>query len=91
MAAPRRLEDNIDGPLFVNEKCINCAACSMFAPEIFERNTINGNRNHIVHKQPTTPTEIDKSRAALTACPVAAIRFETDAYRNHNKLPKLSL
>jgi glyoxylase-like metal-dependent hydrolase (beta-lactamase superfamily II) len=39
---------------------------------------------HVVHKQPATPAELSRARAALAACPVAAIRLETLAERRHN-------
>ena len=38
---------------------------------------------HRVHQQPTTAAEISQTRAALAACPVAAIRLETRAERQH--------
>lgn len=82
-AAPRRFPDNAQGPLYVNDHCINCSACSMFAPSIFSRDT-KGDTHHFVSKQPMTELEIEESRAALVACPVAAIRVE-------NKKEKLPL
>jgi glyoxylase-like metal-dependent hydrolase (beta-lactamase superfamily II) len=36
-----------------------------------------------VHQQPNTTAEIAQTRAALAACPVAAIRLETRAERQH--------
>lgn len=89
-AAPKRFEDNADGVLYVNDKCINCAACANFAPTVFSRSPSDG--HHIVHKQPTLDdaTELDEARAALAACPVAAIRVENSASLNHKNLPKLS-
>ena len=82
-AAPRRLEDNADGVLFVNEKCINCAACSHFAPDVFAGSATDG--HHIVRTQPdaTNAPQLDRARAALSACPVAAIRVENSARLNH--------
>lgn len=74
-APPRRLPDNAEGPLYVNDKCINCSACSMFAPTVFSRG-ITTDTHHIVSKQPFSELEIEESRAALAACPVAAIRVE---------------
>ena len=71
----RRLPDNAEGPLYIDDKCINCSACSMFAPSVFARETTK-DTYHIVTKQPTTEREIEESRAALAACPVAAIRVE---------------
>lgn len=74
-AAPRRLADN------VNDKCINCSACAMFAPSVFSRDT-KQDIYHIVSKQPVTDLEIEESRAALVACPVAAIRVDNAASTN---------
>ena len=60
-----------------NTQCINCAACSNFAPTVFERNSeIN---KHVVYNQPNLDDkeELEEARAALAACPVAAIRVES--------------
>lgn len=62
-------------------QCINCAACSHFAPATFGR--AKHDAAHIVHQQPSSDAEIDQARAALAACPVAAIRIETKAERRH--------
>lgn len=70
--------------IFIFKKCINCAACSNFAASNFKR-TIN-NSAHVVYQQPSTPQELTDSRAAMAACPVAAIRVETNAHRHHNGL-----
>jgi glyoxylase-like metal-dependent hydrolase (beta-lactamase superfamily II)/ferredoxin len=86
--APKRLDGNIEGPLYVNEKCINCAACAMFAPASFQRN--NEEMKHNVYHRPSTDDEIEQARAALSACLVAAIRVETSAYRNHNNLSPMT-
>ena len=77
-AAPQRLEENVEGILYVNDRCINCAACSGFAPSIFERGKTKNAHKHIVNKQPTIQNkhELEGARAALAACPVAAIRVE---------------
>lgn len=80
-AAPRRLSENAQGPLYVNDLCINCSACSMFAPSVFSRNS-NRDTHHIVSKQPETELEIEESRAAVAACPVAAIRVEKSPTKN---------
>jgi glyoxylase-like metal-dependent hydrolase (beta-lactamase superfamily II)/ferredoxin len=62
-------------------QCINCAACAQFAPSVFVRSPQDS--AHVVHHQPATPGEIVEARAALSACPVAAIRTETNAQRSH--------
>lgn len=61
----------------------------MFAPQTFGRSQKykaterGGAAFHTVHRQPATGTEILHARAALAACPVAAIRVETLAERRH--------
>ena len=72
-AKPQRLKENVDGVVYVNDKCINCAACHGFAPDTFSRST----SAHIVHQQPQTDLEILHARQALQACPVAAIRVDS--------------
>ena len=81
-AKPQRLAANVDGALYVNDQCINCAACHNFAPQSFDRHQPT-DRYHYVYEQPTTPTALEQARAAMTACPVAAIRLETKAERQH--------
>ena len=68
-------------------QCINCAACSNFAPKSFARET-NRDAYHYVYAQPKTDEEMDQARAALAACPVAAIRLETKAERQHRAVDK---
>ncbi|KAL7556506.1 hypothetical protein ACA910_000969 [Epithemia clementina (nom. ined.)] len=80
-AKPKRLNENVAGVVYVNDRCINCAACSNFAPSTFSMAESIG--YHVVHKQPSTQEEIQKARSALAACPVAAIRLETLAERRH--------
>lgn len=43
-----------------------------------------------MHQQPNSPLEVDHARAALAACPVAAIRVESQAQRSHNNMQDLS-
>ena len=57
----------------------------MFAPTVFSRRDPRDGA-HIVHHQPESEEEIDQARAALAACPVAAIRVETNADRHHRGL-----
>jgi glyoxylase-like metal-dependent hydrolase (beta-lactamase superfamily II)/ferredoxin len=86
-AAPKRLEENVDGVLYVNDKCINCSACSHFAPNVFKRSPTD--QYHVVHRQPDS-SELGNARAALAACPVAAIRVESQASQRHHDKPLLS-
>jgi glyoxylase-like metal-dependent hydrolase (beta-lactamase superfamily II)/ferredoxin len=80
-AAPKRLRENVEGVVYVNDKCINCAACSNFAPTVFQRAIFDN--AHVVFHQPSTLEQILDARAAMSACPVAAIRTETLAQRRH--------
>jgi len=89
-AAPKRLEENAGGLLYVNDRCINCAACSHFAPTVFERNT--DIHKHVVYHQPIFgQKEVAEARAALAACPVAAIRIEIDIHGEGQRQLKDSL
>ena len=90
-AAPKRLEGNTDGILYVNDRCINCAACSNFSPTVFERSA--SELKHVVCKQPTLQNlhELEEARAALAACPVAAIRVENTNLEENELLLKRAL
>jgi glyoxylase-like metal-dependent hydrolase (beta-lactamase superfamily II)/ferredoxin len=77
---PSRLPDNVDGVLYVNDQCINCAACSQFAPQSFARS--DQQPFHVVYRQPQSALEIQQARQAILACPVAAIRVETQRRKN---------
>ena len=92
-AAPQRLEENVEGILYVNDRCINCAACSGFAPSIFERGKTKNAHKHIVSKQPTIQNkhELEEARAALSACPVAAIRVEKKVHGGNDTELKRAL
>lgn len=62
---------NVSGQFYVDEQCIDCDACRTEAPEHFKRDDEHG--YSFVHKQPTTPDEIEHCKVALEACPVEAI------------------
>lgn len=57
-------------------QCINCAACSNFAPTVFERNS--DIYKHVVFHQPNIDKEgeLESARAAMQACPVNAIKVD---------------
>lgn len=63
--------DNVPGKYFVDDQCIDCDACRTEAPDNFKRNDAHG--YSYVYKQPTSPEEEARSKAALEACPVEAI------------------
>uniref|UniRef100_A0A7S2UIR3 Metallo-beta-lactamase domain-containing protein n=1 Tax=Attheya septentrionalis TaxID=420275 RepID=A0A7S2UIR3_9STRA len=88
---PQRLEENVEGVLYVNDRCINCAACAQFAPTVFDRSPANTNAPfHRVYHQPSSESDVEQARAALSACPVAAIRVENSAALSHAGHSKLS-
>ena len=83
-AAPRRLAANAPGVLYVNDRCIDCAACAHFAPDVFGRSSPEASC-HVVRAQPAVDdgAQVDRARAALSACPVGAIRVENRARTRH--------
>lgn len=67
----KKWPDNAKGQFYVDEQCIDCDACRSEAPEHFTRNDDDG--YSFVVKQPETPEETERCKAALDACPVEAI------------------
>ena len=63
--------DNIKGRYYVDDQCIDCDACRTEAPDSFRRQDESG--YSYVYRQPATPEEEAKCKAALEACPVEAI------------------
>jgi ferredoxin len=71
-----KLVDNTPGKFYVDRQCIDCDVCRDTSPANFTRNDENG--YSYVHKQPSTPEEIDLCNEALTSCPVEAIGDDAD-------------
>jgi ferredoxin len=71
----KKWADNVPGTpkgkFFVDDQCIDCDACRTEAPDNFRRNDEHG--YSYVYKQPETPEEEARCKAALEACPVEAI------------------
>ncbi len=67
----KKWPDNVAGKYYVDEQCIDCDACRTEAPQNFIRNESHG--FSFVYKQPTTPEEDARCKAAMEACPVEAI------------------
>jgi glyoxylase-like metal-dependent hydrolase (beta-lactamase superfamily II) len=62
--------DNVDGPWFVDRRCIDCDAARQVAPELIGRS----DRQSVVVRQPETQAEqLAMWRAAL-ACPTRSVR-----------------
>lgn len=68
-----RLATNVEGDLFVDESCIDCATCRWMAPEIYD--AAEGRSR--VHSQPTSEGERLRALQALIACPTASIGTKT--------------
>ena len=66
-----KLAENVAGPFFVDDQCIDCDACRETAPRFFRRNDDKG--YSYVYAQPTTDAEKAECLEALEGCPVEAI------------------
>lgn len=113
-ASSKRLEDNVDGVIYVNENVwiINVLNIQLSISSLniifYFYSIVSAShvqylhqmnlpilqivRNFIITKQPknTINEELSNARAAMSACPVGAIRVENLAQRNHNGLQKLT-
>jgi glyoxylase-like metal-dependent hydrolase (beta-lactamase superfamily II)/ferredoxin len=65
----KRLFDNVPGDFFVDETCIDCDACRIFAPAVFSD---EGDQSTVYH-QPQTAAERLAAEKALISCPTASI------------------
>ncbi|HSY49837.1 MAG TPA: MBL fold metallo-hydrolase [Thermoanaerobaculia bacterium] len=65
----QRLPDNVPGDFFVDETCIDCDACRVFAPAVFSD---HGDKSTVYH-QPETDDELLAAQKALISCPTASI------------------
>lgn len=74
MADPaRRRAANADGPLYVDDTCIDCGTCMWMAPDVYEE--VEG--MSAVVRQPTATTAwTDAAVAAIAACPTGSIGHE---------------
>lgn len=62
------VKENIEGPFFVDETCIDCDACRKFAPSIFK----SSGEYSYVYRQPDKG-EVKEAIRALFSCPVGCI------------------
>jgi ferredoxin len=67
----KKWADNQPGRFYVDDQCIDCDACRTEAPDNFTRNDEHG--YSYVYKQPSSPEEEARCKAAAEACPVEAI------------------
>lgn len=74
-----RLPDNVPGDYFVDETCIDCDACRIFAPAVFSD---KGDQSAVYH-QPETDDELLAAQKALISCPTASIGTATKLDMRH--------
>ena len=67
----RKYRQNVPGPYYVDQECINCDACLLAAENHFKINEDDGHA--FVCKQPETDEEKEACQEALESCPVEAI------------------
>ncbi len=66
-----RLPQNIPGPFYVDDTCIDCDLCRETAPANFARHDPEG-YSYVFH-QPEGPAQEAACLAAMEECPVEAI------------------
>ena len=68
-----KLPDNVPGDFFVDSTCIDCDACRIFAPAVFQE---AGDQSAVWH-QPESDEELLAAQKALISCPTASIGSAT--------------
>ncbi|HKP93223.1 MAG TPA: ferredoxin [Chthoniobacterales bacterium] len=72
MADPaNKYPENVAGPYYVDDQCIDCDLCRETAPANYKRNDDGG--HSYVYKQPESPEEEALCKEAMEGCPVEAI------------------
>ena len=67
----RKVPENVPGPFYVDDTCIDCDMCRSTAPQFFSRHDENG--YSFVHRQPVTPEEFVQADEARRECPTETI------------------
>jgi ferredoxin len=73
LTARDRVAENVPGPFFVMDNCIDCDLCRQSAPRVFKRKHVGNAGYSYVYAQPATPREEQLAVEAMRACPVEAI------------------
>jgi len=68
-----RLPENVPGPFFVDDSCIDCAVCRHIQPAVFARSARDLS---FVSRQPASEEERTRALMALVACPTSSIGTE---------------
>ena len=66
-----KIPENVPGPYYVDDSCIDCDRCRSYAPQFFTRQD-DGHYSY-VYRQPRTPEEIAQAEEALRDCPTDSI------------------
>lgn len=72
-----RYPENKPGRFYVDRSCIDCAACSLTAPDHFALDEDDGHA--YVIKQPESSVEEELCKEAMEGCPVESIGNDGDA------------
>ena len=67
----RKNPENVPGPYYVDDTCIDCDLCRTTAPQFFRRHDDGG--YCYVYRQPVTPEETAQAEEGLAACPTDSI------------------
>ena len=67
----RKTPENVPGPYYLDDTCIDCDLCRSKAPEFFTR--YDAGAYTYVYRQPATPEEIALAEEARLACPTDTI------------------
>jgi ferredoxin len=66
-----RLPQNVPGPYYVDDSCIDCDLCRTTAPDFFRRNDEIG--FSVVSRQPVTTEDRSVAEEARQGCPTESI------------------
>ena len=66
-----RLPQNIAGPYYVDESCVDCDLCRNTAPDFFRRDEQTA--VSFVYRQPASPEEFALAEEAKLGCPTESI------------------
>lgn len=66
----RKVPENVSGPFYVDDSCIDCDQCRSAAPQFFTRHNEGG--YSYVHRQPVTAEEFEQATEAME-CPTESI------------------
>ena len=73
----QKTPNNVSGPFYVDETCIDCDLCRDTAPAMFRRDEESG--FSYVWRQPMTSEESALAEEALRGCPTDTIGNDGDA------------